>query len=74
MSSVLFSIPEDTTHPPDIPVYIPDQELYPGQTFNSFPEMQKACPEIFVKQDEMDEMGLPYTPYRCHYVNAQGAL
>ena len=52
----------------DIPVYTPDQELYPGIEFNSFPEMQKACPEIFSKKEEMDEKNIPYTPYRCHYL------
>lgn len=52
----------------DIPVYTPDQELYPGQMFNSFPEMQKACPKIFAKKEEMDKKDIPYTPYRCHYV------
>ena len=52
----------------DIPVYVPDQELYPGQKFNSFVEMQKACPKIFIKKDAMDDANIPYTPYRCHYV------
>ena len=52
----------------DIPVYVPDQELYPGQKFNSFVEMQKACPKIFIKKDAMDDANIPYTPYICHYV------
>jgi hypothetical protein len=59
----------------DIPVYTPDQELYPGKTFNSFPEMQKACPKIFKRVDEMDEKGIPYIPYVCNYIKrrADGA-
>jgi hypothetical protein len=52
----------------DIPVYVPDQELYPGLKFNSFSEMQKACPKIFIKKDAMDDANIPYTPYICHYV------
>jgi len=51
----------------DQPIYIPDQELYPGLTFPSYLEMKEACPLLEVKHDILDKKGLPYTPYRVTY-------
>jgi len=45
-----------------IPEYIPDQDLYPGQKFSSYNEMKEACPELDRRKDEMDRVGMPYTP------------
>lgn len=51
----------------DQPIYVPDQELYPGLTFNSYKEMKEACPLLEVKHEILDQKGLPYTPYRVRY-------
>jgi len=51
----------------EVPEYIPDQELYPGQTFSSYKEMKEACPLLDVKHDILDQKGMPYTPYRVRY-------
>lgn len=59
---LMFS--EDETIILDQPTYIPDQELYPGQSFPSYVEMKEACPLLEVKHDILDKRGLPYTPYR----------
>lgn len=49
------------------PEYIPDQDLYPRQKFNSFSEMKRNCPKLYEKQAQMEKEGKPYTPYVCRY-------
>lgn len=49
------------------PEYIPDQDLYPGQSFHSFSEMKEACPKLYEKQELMEKESKPYTPYVCRY-------
>lgn len=51
----------------DQPIYIPDQELYPGKTYPSYIEMKTACPLLEVKHDILDKKGMPYTPYKVTY-------
>lgn len=51
----------------DIPVYVPDQELYPGQSYNSYIEMKANCPLLETKATILEKKGEAYTPYKCHY-------
>ncbi|MEN6293136.1 MAG: hypothetical protein ABFD07_14135 [Methanobacterium sp.] len=50
-----------------VPEYIPDQSLYPGKTFSSYAEMKEACPELDERKEQMDKMGIAYTPYVCRF-------
>ena len=59
-----------TEEPPqhlDTPIYTPDQELYPGQSYNSYPEMKANCPLLKVKAGILEKKGEAYTPYKCKY-------
>lgn len=48
-------------------VYTPDQDLYPGKTFSSYPEMKENCPLLEIKAQILEKKGEAYTPYKCSY-------
>jgi len=58
---------EEPPQPLDTPIYKPDQELYPGQSYNSYTEMKANCPLLEVKAAILEKKGEAYTPYKCKY-------
>lgn len=60
--------------PLDKVVYIPDQDLYPGETYDSYVEMISNCPLLEEKLIYSHLLNERYTPYRVRYLRVLPTL